>query len=720
MGWDPYLLVKCIQFPIDYHRALKLGEVDVAYGRVVLIGEPGAGKSSLLRAMMNQAPMMVAESTVMADTKEIKNEVEKVAPHEVCMKKSDGTLEWKKTSMNTAQYWCDLTEEDELKEMAILASKVINEPRRLLEKIEDAFAVTVFRNAKFEQSEHKNDTAFEEEINAVYSDITQRVKGMLKSELPESDQYLNVWDCGGQRVFLDVLTPFLTSRTMFVIVFDASNDLNKRVPMVWNHEGKSKIIETLNITRKDLLLQWMSCISACLSEKAEKYFKAQCSKVHLCLCEAECKCTTCKYNESQIPPYPRIIVVGTHSDMLVNEKKVQIIQMLDSENEGKPFSDQVEQTILLDSTRRGEHEDPEIKIVIQTVTNFVNAALRIPTPLAWVLFRKLLTRVAKDKPVLSVERVALIADKCSINNAVLFSVLSFYHELGTFLHYKEINLLKDVVITQPEWLVKHLGKLIASGSGRSVGPREAWHQLCKRGILVEPLYQEVWKTDGIIVPQAFADLLEHFNLIGKLNTSAARMYKGMQYFMPLMLPVSKNDYNHNLQDSAYTAAPLHITFSSTYVPPGFFVRLATLLSTTANFTIIFHQSMYSDQIVFQYSEDEGINTIDDIAIVALQSSIRVDIARRSPCTDITKHHFPAVCHSVMIRLLGVIHDLQQWFKSIDIQPAFECKCSGGPPHFYTISPTDDATKSYRCRSNNIVNLDPDQQLWAKIPDIKVN
>ena len=36
---------------------------------------------------------------------------------------------------------------------------------------------------------------------------------------------LHLWDCGGQPVFLDVLPAFLSSRTMFVLVFNASKGL---------------------------------------------------------------------------------------------------------------------------------------------------------------------------------------------------------------------------------------------------------------------------------------------------------------------------------------------------------------------------------------------------------------------------------------------------------------------------------------------------------------
>ena len=61
-----------------------------------------------------------------------------------------------------------------------------------------------------------------------------------------------------QRVFLDVLPPFLTSRRMFCLMFDASKPLSEKVKVNWNKEDHSTHLETLKITRKDLIPQWMA------------------------------------------------------------------------------------------------------------------------------------------------------------------------------------------------------------------------------------------------------------------------------------------------------------------------------------------------------------------------------------------------------------------------------------------------------------------------------
>ena len=56
----------------DYQQALKLGEVLVAYTRVMMIGAGGVGKSSFLKGLMNKRLPQHAESTILADTKTVK------------------------------------------------------------------------------------------------------------------------------------------------------------------------------------------------------------------------------------------------------------------------------------------------------------------------------------------------------------------------------------------------------------------------------------------------------------------------------------------------------------------------------------------------------------------------------------------------------------------------------------------------------------------------
>ena len=665
----------------------------------MLIGEAGAGKSTLLGALMNHPIADEATSTPMADTKEVK-------------------YQWKRSSKIGDGYWCDITENDELEELAVLVKQVGSETK--LENLAAAFAVKIFSpggntcsGLSHGHDSFKNDA--KEGHSEIVAKIIAKTRLLVKAHAPLDvtvDQYLNVWDCGGQRVFLDVLPAFLTSRTMFFLMFDASKDMHDNISVVWNQNGKSKKLETLNISRLDLIVQWMSCINASLSKSAERYYRAQ-------------------YSDSgvSVPSFPRIVVIGTHGDMLDADRKEAITMELERELKGKPFSDQVKGILILNSKKRGNEEDPEIKKVKMAVSEFISDALDIPTPIAWVLFRKLFTKLTKSRPIISLGHVAIIAKACEIDDTTLLSVLGFYHELGVFLHYSDITSMKDIVIAQPKWLIEHLGTLLAPdlSVGNMVGPREARGLLHENGILVEALYNEVWKTsipDCAVKPQGFVDLLEHFLLIAEIKDdvlSGPIGYGGKKYFLPCMLPFCPIDTMETPPDAVLIAAPLHLTFSTKYVPPGFFVRLATLVTKTNGFCIAFKSGVYSNRITFKYEEEKRNGSIDDITLCGSNFSIHVEIVRRSHCFYVEDYNFPSTCRSILKLLLGAIHDLYQWFPSIEVRLGFKCEsCKGALLHFVPISTETESIASLRCEFDAVLQPTAEQQLWLKIPDATVS
>ena len=73
---------------------------------------------------------------------------------------------------------------------------------------------------------------------------------------------LHLWDCGGQPVFLDSLPAFMSSRTVFLIVFDASKGLEAPFRLITNDKGHRKDDGALKITTLSVLQKWMASIHA--------------------------------------------------------------------------------------------------------------------------------------------------------------------------------------------------------------------------------------------------------------------------------------------------------------------------------------------------------------------------------------------------------------------------------------------------------------------------
>eukprot|EP00731_Ephydatia_muelleri_P027158 Em0019g31a len=95
----------------------------------------------------------------------------------------------------------------------------------------------------------------------------------------------------------------------------------------------------------------------------------------------------------------------------------------------------------------------------------------------------------------------------------------------------------------------------------------AWKFLHAQGILVEALYDELWKTDFPdceVKPQVFADLLDHFLLIAEIRQTSIPIPSthGKTYFMPCVLPIAQMMQWWPYHDAVLTACSMHLTFSS--------------------------------------------------------------------------------------------------------------------------------------------------------------
>ena len=179
-----------------------------------MIGPGGVGKSSLLRGLMNKRLPQNAESTILADTKTLKPQF------------------WAKAGESADGYWAEVTDQDEIKELAGLLQLVAqvksgrstgSRAAKILSTMAAAIAVPMFYPPGF--APQRVSSMPDENVSSVKDDVIQDVlQQVLKHvqsnpenpSVPQSEVLMHVWDCGGQPVFLDVLPAFLTSRIIFL------------------------------------------------------------------------------------------------------------------------------------------------------------------------------------------------------------------------------------------------------------------------------------------------------------------------------------------------------------------------------------------------------------------------------------------------------------------------------------------------------------------------
>ena len=416
-------------FALAYLKALQQGSLPVSYAGFMMVGYGGTGKSSLLCGLKNQPLPDVPSSTLMADC------------HTISGQSRSSQSSW--TSSKGQTFWKDVTEEEEYIEMARLIAqvcKISKESKTLID------GLTVLQDQQSHLFQHPD-----------VKEIVFKVI-ICASRYPfhdlEHEHWIRVWDCGGQKVFRTILPAFITPKTMFLLMFDARDDLYKKCASVYNHPGSRPSILDENLTVMELILKWMATIHASLSKEK---LKINYSNPNDPACSQLLQGTP-----SSVPTsYPKIIPVGTHGDdEFVKNNSEVIIQAISEACMDKSFASAVEKCVIVDNTTagRGVKEDSNYDVIRKKVGNFAEG-LSCDTPITWVLFRKVLNQLSKSKPIATMSEIHEAALACTIPEDAINSVLHFYHSFGVFFHYKHIPSLQGKVIIDPQWLVQVIATL---------------------------------------------------------------------------------------------------------------------------------------------------------------------------------------------------------------------------------------------------------------------
>ena len=700
-----------------------------------MIGPGGVGKSSLLRGLMNWKLPRHAESTILADTKMVKQQF------------------WAKAGESADSFWVEVTEQDEIQELSGLLQHVAlaafpTHAAAILSTLDDASAQSTFYPTGFKPQSVRS--IRDEYVSHIQDSIVRDVltlatkRSPINPVVPQLEVLMNVWDCGGQTVFLDVLPAFVTSRTMFLLFFDARQDLLSKCSMLTYKEGRVLSKSEQSFTIIQLLTQWMASIHAmCTRKDSAAIFTVPSESESPATRERasdsiEVRSSATSHPSEQmlaknspehdtvntIPRFPRIIPVGTHGDdPEVQSKRGEILDTLGSHCEDKAYTPLLLDGVIVNSTTAGcgkQVEDKGFNYIRERVHELASKHLAVRTPVAWVLFRKVLQKVAQGSPIVSYQQAVAVGQACRIADDVVPSVLHFYHELAVFFHYTQIESLSQCIIVDPQWLIKQLGKLLApEGFQQEISNQLLWKPLHEKGILVQQLYEEVWERSNL-QPQSLADLLEDFLLAAPINPPTMVSLFGRKYFIPCVLQLSSQsaDSTAKTQEKVKTSSPLHLIFSTQYVSPGFFTRLATALTREPKCEPLFERGVFRDKMTFAYGESE-VDKIDELTIYELSSGVQITVVR----TEHRQPHVPTfsnTCRGILKLIRACFATIHHWLPLINVKIAFFCeRCREEEypvkTHFIPIPPSSTATSVLRCQAAHNCRPTKEQQYWLEIP-----
>ena len=679
------------------------------YIGVMIVGHGGVGKSSLLRGLKKMPLLQYPCSTQMAECKSLKSS--KASSRDAKASSGDAKASSRNSKASWASgsdaQWRDITEEDEYIEMAQL--------------VQDIYAMSMSGQCLVEPKKpseiSKNDT----DRSRLSEDVTvyenRSVRGIVDkvmkyasntiSKKRKQETWMRVWDCGGQHVFRTILPAFVTSRSMFVLMFDARQYFDRTCISRTNLDGRVIAAQDEHLTTQEVLLRWMATIHSALCQKSAK--------------PSESLST----NKDIFVEYPKILVVGTHADdPEVKENEEKIILSVNNACESKPYSSILEGCCIVDNTTAGHNEEDPNYATIREKIHSMGEDLAITIPLSWILFRKFLTEYSKSQPVVEFAEIQEIASACKIPEESISSVLGFYHSLGVFFHYSNIPELTTKVFANPHWLIKTIGSLFSIERLQSnVGTQQMWRCLHNYGILLESLLNAVVKKQKYLNPSEVTSLLKQFLIIAEMNThSKKHSFKGKEYFVPSVLKPNKRVVTTD-NNCDFSAEPLFLTFSTNYVPPGFFTRFIAALSQTSMFHIIFSESMSCNQFEFLYGTEHRTN--DKISILENIDNVKICINRLSPSSKTSENtsisNFKQCCKQLIEFFMSSSEEALKWLPGIQMKISLQChNCSIKDQHFVNLPLFQETISVMQCQKGQPFYSTKEQEFWFSVKVIKYN
>ncbi len=316
-------------------------------------------------------------------------------------------------------------------------------------------------------------------------DVATLIETLIRKDVKvdkEEDIYSALWDFGGQLVYYVTHPLFLTSRAIYLLVYDLSqNPYEKAIPV--RKQGLfSELEDSFNSkTNLDYLDSWMSSVASLVSHDENQ---------------------TRNPSEKLPAKLPPVFLVCTHADRNYSggDSTALAAKIYGSLQEKSYSSHLFDGVFAVDNTKSGgEHECPE---VVRLRSEVLNVAKELPQtneeiPLKWLKFEKVLQVMIKDgyKWIALEEARQIAFQVCHISDEEEFvTLMKLLHDQRIIIHFNDTPDLNKMAVLDIQWLVDVFKMVITiepyDGKGKQY--KDLWLKLEKTGILDEKLLEHVW------------------------------------------------------------------------------------------------------------------------------------------------------------------------------------------------------------------------------------
>ena len=419
----------------------------------------------------------------------------------------------------------------------------------------------------------------------------------------EDDIYSVLWDFAGESVFYETHQLFLTSKAIYLLVYDLSRDPEQSAQPVKKQGVFEKIEENVCAkTNLDFLDYLMTTVSSQSSRTED---------------DDPFSTSTSTVLPKILPP---VILVCTHSDQpFGGEDPFELADKVYGSLETKLSSTQLYVGVfVVDNTKSGmQMECSEVQRLRECILAVAKELphTREDIPIKWLKYEKAL-QVLLDEghKSITIEHAEQIASEvCQIRDHQEFvTALNFLHDQRILIHFDDTVELNKLVVLDPQWLIGVFKAVITIKPFRHQerGFKDMWLKLERDGILDEELLQHVWgqMIDEHHNFESLIAIMEKFSLLCSWSSSDEPCSK--KYLVPSMLKCHPAQDITKLIASARLPS-LFLKFESGQVPSNLFPRLVIqFLQWGKNeFWSTANPQLYKNFARFYTAEDENFSVV---------------------------------------------------------------------------------------------------------------
>eukprot|EP00511_Aplanochytrium_stocchinoi_P000129 CAMPEP_0204823112 /NCGR_PEP_ID=MMETSP1346-20131115/1243_1 /ASSEMBLY_ACC=CAM_ASM_000771 /TAXON_ID=215587 /ORGANISM="Aplanochytrium stocchinoi, Strain GSBS06" /LENGTH=897 /DNA_ID=CAMNT_0051949647 /DNA_START=246 /DNA_END=2939 /DNA_ORIENTATION=+ len=365
----------------------------------------------------------------------------------------------------------------------------------------------------------------------------ERIDGMLKQQLHKkaknrvTDLSYFIWDLGGQDVFYTIHHLFMTDYGVYYLVFDMRHLLAE---------------ETLKQESIEYLFYWLN---------------------------------TVRLHTTSAP----ILLVGTFLDQVGRESLSQVNEVLMDtikRSGTNQVVDNLEEKLSFFPLDNSNGEGIEI---IREITHTISEKQVHVNKMVSIRWVKCLDDILSQKSEgwLPLNKVKEIAKDCDIvSTTEVSTMLALFHDLGVIFHLTATHALENIVTTNPAWMIEAVGKVIRDEKFHMFDMEEIQkdsleeevRRMFARGIVTIDLLLHLWGKNSEY--NFLMDLMRRSMLLSDWNFGSNEN----AYLIPSLVGKGAScDALEKIKHPNNIRAKCVFDFSERFLPTGVYERLVCLL-----------------------------------------------------------------------------------------------------------------------------------------------